>query len=75
MILPDKNIKLKYSILNCGSEIVKLLDEPKTITALWEKSKQNDCFSGFDKFILSMDFLYMINAIEMVDGMIRRCKS
>lgn len=40
MILPDKNIKLEYSLLNCGALILDEIREPKTISLLWEQVKQ-----------------------------------
>lgn len=39
MILPDKNIKLEYSLLNCGALILESLQIPLTISAIWEKVK------------------------------------
>lgn len=73
MILPDKNIKLEYSLLNCGALILESLEVPLTISALWEKLKEQKVFVGYEKFILTIDFLYMINGIENENGLIRRC--
>lgn len=73
MILPDKNIKPKYSLLNCGGQVLKMLSEPLTMTALWEKTKEYNSYLGYDKFVLTMDFLFMINAISIKNGVIQRC--
>lgn len=73
MILPDKNIKLEYSLLNCGALVLESLEVPLTISALWEKLKEQKVFVGYEKFILTIDFLYMINGIENKNGLIRRC--
>ena len=73
MILPDKNIKLEYSLLNCGAVVLESLEVPLTISALWEKLKEQKVFVGYEKFILTIDFLYMINGIENENGLIRRC--
>ena len=73
MILPDKNIKLEYSLLNCGALVLDSLEVPLTISALWEKLKEQKVFVGYEKFILTIDFLYMINGIENENGLIRRC--
>lgn len=72
MILPDKNIKLEYSLLNCGALVLESLEVPLTISALWEKLKEQKVFVGYEKFILTIDFLYMINGIENENGLIRR---
>lgn len=73
MILPDKNIKLEYSLLNCGALVLESLEVPLTISTLWEKLKEQKVFVGYEKFILTIDFLYMINGIENENGLIRRC--
>lgn len=73
MILPDKNIKLEYSLLNCGALVLESLEVPLTISALWEELKEQNVFVGYEKFILTIDFLYMINGIENENGLIRRC--
>lgn len=72
MILPDKNIKLEYSLLSCGALVLESLEVPLTISALWEKLKAQKMFVGYEKFILTIDFLYMINSIENENGLIRR---
>jgi hypothetical protein len=73
MILPDKNIKLEYSLLNCGALILASLHEPLTLSALWENVKEQKIFAGYEKFILTIDFLYVIDCIKNDDGLIRRC--
>lgn len=73
MILPDKNINLDHSLLKCGSVLLKSLKEPLTISALWESVKTQEAFVGYDKFVLTMDFLYVINAIQYDNGVLRRC--
>lgn len=42
MILPDKNIKLEYSLLNCGALILSEITESQTISSLWDKSKKHE---------------------------------
>lgn len=72
MILPDKNIKLEYSLLNCGALILEELESPLTISALWEKVKEQRAFVGYEKFILTIDYLYMINCIYDINGLVGR---
>ena len=74
MILPDKNIKLEYSLLNCGALILEELESPLTISALWEKVKEQRAFVGYEKFILTIDYLYMINCIYDINGLAGRCE-
>lgn len=73
MILPDKNIRLEYSLLNCGARVLAYLNEPRTVSELWMKMKQYKGFTGYEKFLLTLDYLYMINAILYEKGVIKRC--
>lgn len=75
MILPDKNIKLEYSLLNCGALILDEIREPKTISLLWEQVKQKETLDNYEKFVLTLDFLFIINAIKLNDVFLERCKN
>ena len=74
MILPDKNIKLEYSLLSCGAILLSEIMEPQTISLLWEKAKKYDVLVSYEKFLLTLDYLFIINVITLKDGMIVRCK-
>lgn len=75
MILPDKNIKLEYSLLSCGAMLLTEITKPQTVSLLWDKVKNSKVIVSFEKFIIVLDYLYMINAITINDGMIVRCKN
>lgn len=75
MILPDKNIKLEYSLLSCGATLLTEITEPQTLSLLWDKVKNHEALVSYEKFLLTLDYLYMINAITLKDGMIARCKN
>ncbi|HEY4800302.1 MAG TPA: ABC-three component system middle component 6 [Bacteroidia bacterium] len=70
MILPNKNIILQYSILGSGSIVLKELLKPETVSSLWEKLKDKREIQSFEKFVLTLDFLYSINALEINNGLI-----
>jgi hypothetical protein len=70
MILPDKNILLQYSILGSGANILKVLNKPETVSSLWEKLKNEREIQSFEKFVLTLDFLYAMNIVELSNGLI-----
>ncbi len=74
MILPTKNIKIQYSLINCGAIILSNIDGDSTISSIWEKAKNEETLMNYEKFILALDFLYMINAIEYKNGLVVRCE-
>lgn len=74
MIFPDKNIKLNYSLLNCGMLILKELSEPQSVSLLWERISSSKSINNYNKFILTLDYLFIIKAIKFENGLILRCK-
>jgi hypothetical protein len=73
MILPDKNLLLSHSLLGMGSVILMELTTPQTVSSLWEKARSKGIVP-FEKFILTLDLLYMIGLVEFEEGIIRRQK-
>lgn len=71
MILPDKNITLHYSILGMGTKMLLELNTPQTVSSLWEKLRKYDEINTFEKFILTLDFLYIMGLIDLERGIIR----
>lgn len=72
MILPTKHIKISESLLGLGGYILKYIGaEPQSIDNIWFKlNKQNNskkpfAYHGFDNLILSLNYLYIIGAINI----------
>lgn len=72
MILPTKHVSLDKSLLGAGAFLLSLVDEPLTATGLWERTKQASKIESYGRFVLTLDFLYAIKAIDLVDGLIVR---
>ena len=74
MIMPNKNIRVEYSLLYCGTLILNHLNVPETLSSLWEHSKKREALNSYKKFILTLDFLFVIGAITLNNGLIERCE-
>lgn len=70
MILPTKHLQFSNSYLGFGTKILGFLIVPTTISSLWDKLKREESPISFGHFILSLDFLYAINAIDYQNGLI-----
>jgi hypothetical protein len=74
MILPGKHLRGDRALLGVGGEVLAQLNEPKTVSELWERTRQGRASGSspitFDWFILSLSFLYAIAAIDINDGII-----
>lgn len=78
MILPTKHLEGNRALLTIGAGIIHLLYRPKPISRLWDDlklAKDNEVNSStltYSWFILALDLLYLLKAIELRDdGMIQ----
>jgi len=72
MILPTKHIDISRSLIGAGAEVLKCIDKPHNVSALWYKSKSIPEIKTFETFTLTLDFLYLIGAIKFENNFIRR---
>ncbi|MBM7408762.1 ABC-three component system middle component 6 [Methanococcus maripaludis] len=75
MILPNKVMNLKYSLLGKGAIILSNLRKPRTVSSLWDIVKMTEEINTFDKFILTLDFLYILGLINSKNGLIMRVEN
>lgn len=71
MILPTKHILIRDSLLGVGAELLKKLAEPCTVSDFWKKSRSVQDMT-YKRFVMALDLLYLIGAVDFSDGKIRR---
>lgn len=77
MILPTKHLSEEKALITLGAEVLRLLDEPKTISRVWDELRRPSLCTRFpaityDWFVLSLDLLYILNAIDLERGRLRK---
>ena len=75
MILPTKRLSERRALLSLGGDIIRSLDKPKTASKLWEDVRRSRSETGpitFDWFVLALDMLYALAAIEFKGRYIAR---
>lgn len=72
MILPTKHISIRNSLLGVGAIIIEHLNYPRTVTSLWSDLSKIPEVATFERFVLVLDLLYMIGAIELEEGLLRK---
>ncbi len=75
MILPTKHVSAQYSLLGAGATILRQLDSPQTVTALWERVRTEPELGVYWRFVLALDFLFAIRAVELRDGLLVRIQT
>jgi hypothetical protein len=78
MILPTKHIRPDRALLAVGGDLLVSLREPMTVSRLWDgiRSKRGDPGEpapiNYDWFVLALDLLFMIGAVELDRGLLRK---
>ena len=79
MIFPSKHLSQDRALLTIGATILQHLDQPKTISALWEelsrdgeKNPHSSVTVRYEWFVLALDLLFLIDAIKMDEGILAR---
>jgi len=78
MILPSKHISQNRALFTIGANILKQLSSPMTVSALWETINKNDEIKNtsihYNTFVLTLDMLFTIGAIDLDRGLLFRSK-
>lgn len=75
MILPSKHLSEDRALLTVGAHVLGLLRQPKTVSRLWtdlQRHIKSDAPVTYDWFVLSLDVLYAIGAVEFARGKVMR---
>ena len=78
MILPTKHLRADRTLLSVSSEIHSIIDEPKTVSRVWEEfSKSRSRIEGrapvsYEWFVLSLDLLFILEALAFEGGRLLR---
>jgi hypothetical protein len=78
MILPTKHIRSDRALITVGGDILGHLREPTTISRLWDNIRTRrggvaePAPINYDWFVLALDLLFMVGALELERGLIRK---
>lgn len=79
MILPSRHLSQDRALLTVGAQILLRLDRPKTVSGLWEELRHSDANPSnspprlsYDWFVLALDLLFAMGAIDLKSGLISR---
>jgi hypothetical protein len=82
VILPTKKLPPENSLIYLGGEVLRLLDEPKTISRVWQEFQERRvqqlrldmCDVPFEWFVLALDLLKVMDAIDVKKGRLERAR-
>ena len=78
MILPTKHVRPDRALIGIGAEVLEILKRPMTVSRLWDEVRGRRSLHApnspidYQWFILSLDLLYTIGALDFDRGLVRR---
>lgn len=73
MILPTKHLPQERALLTVGAALLAHLEHPLTVSGLWQRiADATVAAPSFDWFVLALDLLYTLGAVELRDGLLVR---
>lgn len=78
MILPTKHITPERALLTIGAEILGCLREPMTVSRIWDELRKRRGETAkpsaitYDWFVLALDLLFLVKAVELNSGLLRK---
>ena len=73
-LLPNKHIPTSRSLVGIGALVLGRLETTSTVSGLWGKVKISPQVGSFGNFILALNYLYAIGAIDYERGVLRRSR-
>ncbi|MGI9256494.1 MAG: ABC-three component system middle component 6 [Salinispira sp.] len=65
MIMPTKYLREDEALIGVSAALLPLLEKSGNLSVLWEAAKKIDAIGSFERFILAMDFLYMLGLVDV----------
>ena len=71
-LLPNKHLPTSHSLVGIGGLLLGRLETASTVSTLWEAVKEERGVGSYRNFILALDYLYTLGAIDYEHGLLRR---
>ena len=72
MILPTKHLRLDQSLLAGAASVLITLNSPMTISVAWERVRDSESITTFNRFALSLDLLFVLGLVSLDAGRLTR---
>ncbi len=72
MILPTKHISMNRCLLGVGAILLTHLTKPQSAARLWTNVREHPDVVTFDRFVLALDLLFLMEAVEIEGGLLKR---
>ena len=71
-LMPGKHVPIGRSLVGIGALILRELRAPSTVSVLWERVRENPEIGSYRNFVMALNYLFAIAAIDYEDGILSR---
>lgn len=72
MIMPTKFLREDEALIGVGAVILRELSSKKSLSELWENLKNQPMIGNFERFIITLDMLFILGLISFNDNYLLR---
>ena len=73
-LLPNKHVPTSRTLLGLGAMLLARLDTATTVNGLWDMVIEEPEIGSLQNFMLTLDYLYAIGAIDYEQGLLIKAK-
>lgn len=72
MIMPSKYLREDEALIGISAALLPLVENNGNLPALWDSAKKITTVGSFERFILALDFLYLLGLVDLHNNKIVR---
>lgn len=69
-LMPNKSIRVEYSLLGIGAELLKRMKNEDSVSSLWDRVRSIDSINSYQKFIDGLTLLHAFGLINYEEGVL-----
>jgi len=71
-LLPNKHVPIRTSFLGLGAILLRKLEQPSSVSGLWERCRKSPDIASFERFAVTLDLLFVIGAVRLENDILVR---
>lgn len=72
MIMPSKYLKEDEALIGVSAALLSLIEGNGNLSEIWESAKKIKAIGSFERFILALNFLYLLDLVDLHENKIVR---
>ena len=65
MIMPSKYLREDEALIGVSAAVLTLVEKSNNLTTLWESAKHINTIGSFERFVLALDLLYLLDLVDL----------